>query len=223
MPTLLADIARFVIAYAKWVSSFRRIWVALGVVAVAAALSALIPAKPEDQIRYCGLLLQLLGVGTVVALLADKTTTFGRLGPLAYLRERISARPRFRPQSQTIALSGVAASTAIGSAHLSVWRNPAAGASVEDRLAAMEGNVEGLKQDLQWNAQQNRQVSDQLRTQMDTERATRQSSVTAVEQRLERFGAGGLHIEAAGLLWLVVGIVLATVPLEIAKLFGLVQ
>ena len=223
MPPLITDTSRFIVAYARWIGSFRRIWAALAVVLVAAALSALIPAKPEDQIRYCGLALQLLGVGTVLALLTDKTVMFGRLGPLEYLRERFAARPRFRPRSHTISLSGVASATATGSARLSTWRGSVSSATVEERLSALEGNTETLRQDLQWNAQQAQQASEKLQTELRAERLTRQSSVTAVEQRLEKLGAGGLHIEAAGLLWLILGTVLATIPLELARLFGLTQ
>jgi hypothetical protein len=34
--------------------------------------------------------------------------------------------------------------------------------------------------------------------------------------QLEKLGAGGLHIEMMGVFWLVLGVVLATVPGEIA-------
>ena len=223
MPSFFVDIVRYLAAYPRWIGSFGRIWVALAAVCIAVALSALIPAKAEDQIRYSGLMLQLLGVGTVVALLRDKAEAFGRLGLIGYLRERFAARPRFRPTSHTIALSGVASASAAGSAHLSMWRNPDAAATVENRLAMLEGNAETLRQDLAWHSQQARQVSGQLEAELNAERKERLSTVGAVEQRLDKFGAGGLHVEASGLFWLILGIILATIPLEVAKLLGLAQ
>jgi hypothetical protein len=87
----------------------------------------------------------------------------------------------------------------------------------------LESNAETLRGDLEWHAQQARSVSERLRSELDTEREARRSAVTSVEQRLERFGAGALHIEAAGLFWLVLGIVLATIPVELARFVGLQQ
>jgi uncharacterized protein YjeT (DUF2065 family) len=219
--SLLSDIARYVVALGRWLGSFHRIWLALAVPCGALALSALIPAKPDDQLRYCGLALQLLGVGTVIALLRDKSATFGRLGFLAYFRERFAARPRFRPPTTTISVSGVSSSSAVGNAHGFAWHGPAPAASPDERITMLEHNVETLRKNLDWHSQQYRQADAQLQTELSAERQSRQASVAAVEQRLERFGASGLHIEAAGLFWLVLGIILATIPSEIAKLLGL--
>ena len=223
MRSLLLDLLRYSVAYGRWIASFRRLWIAFAVVAIAAALSALLPGKAEDQIRYCGLALQLFGVGTVVLLLKDKTATFGRPGLLAYLRERLAARPRFRAQPQSVTLSGAECRSTAGVLRGSVWQGTPAGASAEDRLMALEQNAETLRKDLEWHASQARQASEQLRTELTSERQEREAKVTDVSRRLERLGAGGLHIEAAGLFWLILGIVLATVPHETAKLLGLAQ
>jgi hypothetical protein len=221
--TLILDIGKYLAANARWLLSLWRIWGAIAVVVAVAVLSTLIPAKPEDQIRYCGLALQLLGVGTVVALLQDKSQTFGRLGFFAFLRDRLAARPKFRPRAHVVNVTGIASASATGSARISVWRQAPEPAAVEDRLSALEGNTESLRQDLEWHSQQNRQASEKLRSELEAERGARRDGIAVVEGRLNELGAGGLHIEAAGLFWLVLGIVLATIPLELAQLLGLAK
>lgn len=221
MQSLLIDIARYVVALARWLCTFRRIWIALAVPCATLAVSMLLPYKADDQLRYCGLVLQLLGVGTVVFLLRDKSATFDHLGIRSYFRERLAARPRFRPPTKTISLSGVSCSTSVGSAHGLAWFSPSSFASSDERLVMLERNFETLRENLDLQSQQYREADAKLHTELGVERQSRQASVTVVEQRLERFGASGLHIEAAGLFWLVLGIILATVPSELAKLLGM--
>jgi len=48
------------------------------------------------------------------------------------------------------------------------------------------------------------------------ERSTRESVVNSLQTQLDKFGADGLHLETAGLVWLILGIVLATAPTEVA-------
>ena len=223
MPSLVRDLIQFAVAHVRWTASFRRVWVALAVIATLGVAAALLPGKADDRIRYCGLALQLLGVGTVLVLLREKTETFGRSSFVGYIRERLAARPRFRPPNRTVTVSGISSSFATGSAHASVWRNPATAASPDERLAMLEGNIETLRKDLEWHAQQARQASESLRSELNTERQGRQEAVASVALKLDRFGAGGLHIEAIGLFWLFLGIIMATVPTELATLLGLAQ
>jgi hypothetical protein len=200
-----------------------RLWGTAAVILLVAATCALLPGKPDDQIRYCGLILQLLGVGTVVALLQDKTRTMGKLGLLAHLQGKWATRPSFRPKTQIISVGGIASSTSFGSAHASVWRRASESDSDQDRIAILEANTESLRDNIVWHAKQTEQTSQRLSTELDEERKARGQSVSAVESKLDKLGAGGLHIEAAGLFWLLLGLVLATIPTEVATLLGLAQ
>jgi hypothetical protein len=219
--SLFNDIAKYVGALGIWIGSFRRIWLAIAVPCGVLALLYLYPLDWGDRFRYCGLVLQLLGVGTVIYLLRDKSATFGRLGFLAYFRERFAALPKFRPTIKTISASGVSSTSASGFAHGFVWHNLISSASPEERITILEKNVETLRTNLDLHAQKYRLVDQRLQTELSAERQSRIASVASVEQRLERFGASGIHIEAAGLFWLVLGIILATVPVELVNLLRL--
>lgn len=223
MLTFLRDVGRFIAANCRWLLSMWRLWGTVAVVLLVGATCALLPGKPDDQIRYCGLILQLLGVSTVVALLQDKTRTMGRLGLLAHIQGKWVARPRFRPKTHIICVGGTASSTALGSAHVSAWGRASDSASDQERIAILEANTESLRDDIAWHAKQAEQTSQRLSTELDEERKARGQSVSAVESKLDKLGAGGLHIEAAGLFWLLLGIVLATIPTEVATLLGLAQ
>ena len=198
-----------------------RAWGSFGVLVLALATSSVFPGNLEDRIRYAGLLLQLLGVGTVAYLLRDKHRTFDRRGLWASTRAWFAERPRFRGGSVTLIVANAAHAHASGNAKISIWRSPTAGATLEQRLLAVEANVEALRVDLSESTAQANKTLQKLNSDVQAERTERQNADREVTAKLEQLGAGGLHVEAAGLFWLVVGIVFATVPVELASLWRL--
>jgi hypothetical protein len=56
---------------------------------------------------------------------------------------------------------------------------------------------------------------------MESERKGREADDQQIRRLLEEALAGGLRIEWMGVLWLFVGVMLGTVPTDIASLFGL--
>ena len=230
MPSFLADIRSWLVAIVRWLVRPWRAWGTVGVVVGTvgvvvgvAALSWQLPGTPEDRVRYCGLALQLLGVATVVALLQDKRRTFSRQSLVEQFTQWLAVRPRFRPKAQTISMSGASSSSAIGSATLSIWRHAAQSAPVEDRVTALEGNIETLKQDIESATKRAVESAGRLATELNAERQAREATDSAIRSQIEKFAAGGLHIEATGLVWLIFGIVLATIPTELAKLLQLIK
>ena len=53
---------------------------------------------------------------------------------------------------------------------------------------------------------------------MKDERRARGEADAQILEQLKSFSVGGLHLESMGLVWLFVGITLATLPGEIASL-----
>ena len=180
--------------------------------------SRVLPGNPDDQLRYAGLALQLLGVGTVAYLLRDKRTTFNRKGFLDLLKEWVSARPQFRPKSITLQVSGAAHATSSGAGRLSIWRRAPADATLEKRLETLEANLEQLHEDHSEVTSGLRKASARLADELSAEKRTREEADRATNDKLEKFGAEGIHVEATGLVWLVAGIVLATIPSELAAM-----
>ena len=222
MLALARDIQVWVVANARWVVSAWRVWSALAVVAAIGAVALLLAERTEDAIRYSGLVLQLLGAATVVAVLRDKRRVFDRPSLVDHLKNWLTARPRFRPRAQVIAVGGVGSAFASGTATVTTWRGCAADAPVEERVAVLESNVATLRKELWADRKRTREDATKVTTALDQEVRSREAADTAIRQRVEAFGAGGFHIEATGLFWLIVGIVLGTIPAEIAQLFTIV-
>lgn len=221
MQYFLRDLSVWCVAVVSWFLDAWRVWAALAIVVVVALVSRLLPGSIEDEIRYSGLMLQLLGVATVVVALRDKRRIFGRPGLVENFRLWVAACPRLRRKQHTVSLSGVSTSCSTGSATLSSWKSCAANAPLSERIVALESNFEILKEQVTAENQRSREETTRLRTAIDSERVTREMSEDAIREKVEAFGAGGLHIEATGLFWLILGIVLATIPLEMAHVFHL--
>lgn len=222
MSSLARDLTQFIIAYFRWLASFRRAFIVLVPPVVALLSAVFLPGNPEDQIRRWGLALQLLGVGTVAFVLRGKATIFGR-SVVGYFRQRFATRPRFRPPTQTLSAGLFVNSSTFGRAHLDEWQITAATDSLEERLSKLERNIEIVRKTLDRNSQKARQASKTLQENLNSERRNREESIAKIDQQLHGLGAGGLHIELAGVIWLAFGIVMATIPTELARLLGLEQ
>jgi hypothetical protein len=99
---------------------------------------------------------------------------------------------------------------------LSVWRGTPTDASIEARLAALEANLATLRTEQAETVKEFQEATSKTNEAVDAERRAQESAVTALRVQLEGLGAGGLHVEMMGVFWLVLGVVLATVPGEIA-------
>lgn len=217
----LQDLRRYGWAHALWIARPRKAWLCVAVILVALLVTRFATARPDDHLRYAGLVLQLVGVGTVAYLLRDKRVTFARKSLLSALREWAAARPRFRPRTVTLQVSGAAHAHATSHARLSVWRNVPRAAAMEERFAALEANLAELRTEHSETSSRLSRAQSRLSEDLTAERRERENADRASSEKLEKLGAAGLHIEAIGLIWLVTGIVLATIPAELAKLVGL--
>jgi hypothetical protein len=214
---LIQDLGRWVRALAHWLVEAWRVWVPALVVALVFIVVSQLPLSlAVPVLRYCGLAFQLLGILTVVSGLRDKRRLFNRPSLLDNVRRWIKRRPRWGVKPQTILVAGTGSISLSLSGKLSVWRGSPPDASVEARLDALEANLATLRTEQAETAKELQEATRKTNEAVDTERRARESAVTALRVQLEGLGAGGLHVEMMGVFWLVLGVVLATVPGEIA-------
>jgi len=83
-------------------------------------------------------------------------------------------------------------------------------------MAAAEANLTTLRTELGDLADQVRAEAGQRVEAVNAERQAREAAVRDLRVHLEGLGAEGLHMEMTGVFWLVMGVVLATMPGEIA-------
>jgi len=80
----------------------------------------------------------------------------------------------------------------------------------------LEANLLTLREEQTETAQELRQLATRTDQAVTSERGARESAVPTLRGQLEGFGIGDLHIEMSGIFWLFLGVVLATIPGEIA-------
>ncbi|MGZ8921892.1 MAG: hypothetical protein ACXW0M_00895 [Methylosarcina sp.] len=220
---LLTDLLRYIWNHVVWLAKLRKAWIALFVLLLVLSGAFLLPGQPDDQLRYAGLVLQLLGVGTVAYLLRDKRVIFKRKSLLTFLTDWAKARPKFRPGVITLQASETVLDKISAQARISIWRDAGEGASVEQRLNVIEANLITLDDNHRDLAVRTDKVYAQLTDELAVERQQREKADRETTEKLEKFGADGLHIEATGIFWLIIGIVLATIPTELTRILDLIQ
>ena len=83
----------------------------------------------------------------------------------------------------------------------------------------LERNVEAIQRLIIQARQEIQHEADKLNAKISDEERARRDADRALHRRLERFGADGLHLELIGLFWLVSGLVLGSLPVELARLW----
>jgi hypothetical protein len=176
----------------------------------------------EARLRYSGLALEMLGVFTVVHGLRAKGRLFNKPSIRALLARALKTFPKWPGRQATIhGSAGIAlGGMKVAGGSMSVWHG-AADQSLERRVEALEKNLESLRQDHRDAVKDLREADDQLRRNFKSESADRRTSDQELRRKIEGIGAESLHIEVMGVLWIVVGVVLATASAELATLLRL--
>ena len=209
---------QWLFAVARWIWEARRGWGTIALVAVIVFAAIPVAKSLEDGIRYAGMILQILGVVTVAIGLRDKRQTFERPGLVQIFRGWLSRFPKYAPKSHVISMQGVASASAVGSAYAYGWHGLPQNPTLDDRFAVLEKNLDTVKR-LALDAQkQAQEEAARSASRLEEERRNRETADRALSAKLESFGTGNLHLEAAGVFWLIIGIVLGTIPDEVAAL-----
>jgi hypothetical protein len=165
-----------------------------------------------------GLFLQWLGIGTVAYGVRKTRQLFGLPSIWSLFRAWLSRIPPWR--GRVIAVTGTGdLNLAGGIARMEVWTNVDPSAAVEKQIEAVTKNVDRLRNRL--NQLQDeldkglREHSEALRR----EETARAKDDEHLRQRLHAAETGGLHITFTGVVWLLLGVLLATLPQEVVALW----
>jgi hypothetical protein len=218
LPRFLGRCAGYAKLWLHWIAEPKAGWITSAGIVIALAIPACVASR-DDHLRYSGLMLQLLGIGTVAMGVRDKGRIFGKITMWQWAHSWFRRVPKWHRKSVTLEVDSVSHAHMASSASVWQWRNIPDSLPLEDKLKLVNENLETLK--TQWQASEKRQgeVIRTLQTAVDTERTTRETALTQVTTRLNELGSGGLRMEAMGLAWLITGVVFATIPQELAKLF----
>lgn len=199
-----------------WLIEARFAWLTLGVIGIAFAVS-LRPNTPEPVIRLTGLVLQLLGISTVIWGISETRALFGHPSFAAKARSWLKRFPLL--QRSIVLAGGVGSSTASSSGGRAYGTygqglNP----TIETRLDALEKNVSLIHERITGMGAEMDEGFRKANDALKNEEHVRQMEDCVIHQKLEATGTGGVHISAIGASWLFVGVILSTAGIEIAEL-----
>jgi len=170
----------------------------------------------EATIRITGMVLQLLGIGTVAWGIHTTRKEFGHPSIFAVWHQRLSRFPSFGKRVVTgtahITLPGM---TGTGRSHPSVSAGPEA--TIEARVQALEENLQIVHDRVRQTQNEMDQGFRKYSEALKQEEQVRDKEDQNIRAKLEATETGGLHISAMGAFWLFVGVTMSTVPVELAK------
>lgn len=199
-----------------WLAEARYTWLSAAVIGTALVIS-LRPHTAESVIRLTGLVLQLLGIGTVIWGISKTRALFGHPSLASKTRAWLSRFPLLR-RNVVIAAASTTLSLGVGKARGYVTHRPGADPTIEARLDALEKNVTAIHERI---SQAQREIDEGFQKTADAlklEEQSRQAEDNAIRERLEVTETGGVYISAIGASWLLVGVILSTAATEIAAL-----
>lgn len=199
----------------RWFISPHLLWITI-VVLAAAIVQVLYICNSEASFRITGLILQILGIGTVAYGIRDTRKMFGHPSFLSLLRDWFMRFPKFGGQIRSFA-ANIKATSMTSNARGHVWINPI-DASNEERIKALEANLEAVNLRLCQTQNQIDQCDREIKRSFKKEYDIRTKANRQILQKLEAAETGGIYISAMGVLWLFVGVIMSSIPTELSQL-----
>lgn len=198
-----------------WLIEARFAWLTLGVIAAAFAI-ALRPHSTEPVIRLTGLVLQLLGIGTVIWGISETRALFGHPSFSAKAKSWLG---RFPLLKRNIVLGAAACTMAAATGKMRgyVTQGPGQNPTLDTRVDALEKNVALIHERITGIEKEMDEGFDKATEALKNEEQIRQTEDNSIREKLEATGTGGVHISAIGASWLFVGVILSTAGIEIAE------
>jgi hypothetical protein len=112
---------------------------------------------------------------------------------------------------------GVSVSVPVVSARGHVWSPIDSTQPVEQQLLALKRNVERLDKQVDEIRSELESITRKQSDALSEEQKARRVADHEIHKRLEAAETGGLHITLIGVIWLFVGVLLATLSLEIVR------
>lgn len=194
----------------------RHFWLCASVCAAAIAV-VLSQGGAEPAVRLVGLVLQLLGIVTVVWGIVETREFFGMQSPLKLLVQWLS---RFPLRRRTIAVAvgeAVEANDALSVRGHKSWPiDPTA--PLEQRVSALERNLPLVQERISNFQTELDRTAQALNDQLRFEQQHRLALSHELQNQLKTYGTGGLHISAIGAAWVFLGTVFGTASIEISVL-----
>ena len=188
--------------FLNWLVDGRLFWFSCTIIIGAISLS-LLPAVSEQQIRLVGLLLQLLGISTVVVGISNTRKLFSLPSFTTDVIRWLKSFPRIRLPKISGA-GALAAGQATVEGHGTVTDKPL---SIEDRVTRLEAELPKRIYELK----------QEFRSHLSIESSVRITEIDSLRTKLTTAETSGHHLSLTGLLWLSIGLIMSTASNEITN------
>lgn len=179
-------------------------------------ISAFFNVPWDQRIGTAGLFYQLSGIATVAIGLHETRKLFRRPSLWELLKDFWNRRPKLHPVSNS--LTGHGGGSSGGRASLSLnLPPPDSSLPQEERLQWAIDQIVNLFNNNQTQIRQTQERFERYENDLKGERQERQTGDDTVRRLLEEALAGGIHLEAFGVLCLIFGAFLSTYPSWIAS------
>ncbi len=198
-----------------WLGKFKVFWwfliAIIGSVVVADWIGCRIGVSRAERLPYAGWFLEMLGVLVVFFGIGDKLQLFEKDGLIARTIKILSEFPLFRSDTH------VAAGTASirlggGRVRARTTMNPPPGANLEERVEFLEQAINKLNEWIGDAKEEAIEGLDKLKETIDSELESLREDIDKIRHQSERALVGQLGWEYAGLVWIMMGLTLATIP-----------
>ncbi|WP_281184846.1 hypothetical protein [Trichlorobacter lovleyi] len=201
----------------RWLAEMKYAWISLGVVLVALC-AAVRPSSTEPQIRIIGLILQLLGIWTVIWGISETRAFFGHPTFIQKAKEWLVKCPLIKRKITSISGSCNISLVAGGSATAFFVHGAGENPTLESRIQTAEKNILAIHERISQTQNSIEAEARNASSALQKEAQLRQAEDSILHTKLEVTGTGGVHISAIGATWLFVGVMLSTASVEISKL-----
>jgi len=190
-------------------------WITIVVVAASMVQVSYISSS-EASFRITGLILQILGIGTVAYGIHETRKMFGHPSYFSLTKDWLKRFPKFGGRIRLFS-SNIQAKSMIGNARAHVWMN-AKDDSNEEHIKAIEINLESINERLCEAQKQIDQSEHKIEQDIKKEQDVRTKADREILDKIEAVETGGIYISAMGVIWLFVGVIMSSVPEELSKL-----
>lgn len=212
--------------FARWwkhLGEGRPVWIAIGVPFTVASFMWLVcwllALNGEQYLRYVGGLLEFAGICTVALGLRDTRTLFKRPTFRRAVLDWVGRIPHWRQQHRVhVGTGGISLQPMAAQAYGSAVAPP--DATIQQRISALESELKNLSGRIQAAREEFTDAIAQQKDALDREQRERKEQVDSTHRLIDEAVAGGLVLEATGLVWLLMGLALATASAELARLFS---
>jgi hypothetical protein len=191
---------------------------AVGGIAASCGLAFLISADLQTGILYAGTSLDFFGLVLVAKGISDTRKQFLRPSVFGRVRQWFGLlADAFRGEEHQSS-ANVGARFELKNGGVNFKLSAAKDATIEQRVQLLEQNLDRLFEENRQTIDRNEVRFRKIEQDALGETEQRTAGEIRLSQQIEDLAVGDFHLEAIGIVWLLLGIIFTNIPAEVAKL-----